>query len=184
MRRPCREVPIARAVGVCALLLCAGCRTPPQRSGLHYEVREASGWTRAAAGRWTAPAAGAALCVDLHPTELRLEVRLENPTPGRLTVRLGPQTTRDPDAAIGELQHQRLDPVRREGTTAFLPYLSMQAIEVEPGTVVTFFLDSPLGREPSIGQYFVLVVDVQGEGRGHARLLLPLQATNVPGVAG
>jgi len=25
----------------------------------------------------------------------------------------------------------------------------------------------------------VLVVDVQGEGRGHARLSLPLQATNV-----
>jgi len=180
MRRPFRSVPIARAISVCALLLAAGCRTPPQRSGgLHYEVREATAWTHAGAGRWTAAAAGGALSVDLHPSELRLEVRLENPSAGRLTVRLGPQTTRDPSAAIGELQHQRLDPARREGTTAFLPYLSMQAIEVEPGTAVTFWLDSPLGREPSIGQYFVLVVDVQGESRGHARLSLPLQATNV-----
>jgi hypothetical protein len=179
MRRPFRFVPTALAIGAGALL--ASCRTPPQRSALHYEARDATGWTRAGTGRWTAPAAGGALSVDLHPTELRLELRLENPTPGRLTVRLGPQTTRDPDAAIGELQHRRLDPARREGTTAFLPYLSMQAIDVEPGTAVTFWLDSPLGREPSIGQYFVLVVDVQGEGHAHARLMLPLQATNVPG---
>src|SRR5262245_50094051 len=116
MRCPSRSVPWrVVAVATCALLPLGACRTPPQRSALHYEARDPTGWASAGAGRWTAGAAGGALRVDLQADELRLEIRLENPTAGRLTVRLGPQTTRDPTAAIGELQNKRLDPAGREG---------------------------------------------------------------------
>jgi hypothetical protein len=120
---------------------------------------------------------GTTVVVETHAHDLRLEVAVENPTTRAVEVRLGPEATRKPDAAIGEYQPRRLDHSRVEGAGDFAPYLSMQPVQVEPGFRTLFALDSPLGREPSIGHYLVLVVEVRAAGRSERRLL-PLQATN------
>lgn len=158
------------------LLLCAcvGNRAGKATGGLHYEARQADGWSEVRSGEVATSALGATVRALLHPTESRLELRVENPTAARLDVRVGPEATRSSSAAIGEVQHRRLDGARGEGTTDFLPYLSMQPTEIAPGEQAAFFLDNPLGREPALGHYFVLVVELQSPQGVRQRRLLPL----------
>ena len=160
-----------------SLPLLVGCAATPARGGLRYSARPGAGWTETGPGRLSTEMLGATVFVDLHARDARLEVAFENPTDRAVEVRLGPEATRKPDAAIGEFQPRRLDRSHVEGATDFLPYLTMQPVQVEPGFRTLFALDSPLGRDPSIGQFLVLVIEVRAGGRFERRLL-PLQATN------
>ena len=49
---------------------------------------------------------------------------------------------------------------------------------VESGWRASFYLDSPLGREPSYGQYFVMTVEARLASGDVERRSLPLVATN------
>ncbi len=169
------------AFAACALLLAGAlagsCRSPQPASCLHYEASAAKDWQVDHAAELTTAACGATVRVSLHPTEPRLIVRIDNPAASRLDVRVGPEATRSSTAAIGEVQHRQRDGARGEGTTDFLPYLSMQPIEVGPGQAADLYLDNPLGREPGIGHYFVLVVELQTPKGARERRLLPLVVT-------
>ena len=59
----------------------------------------------------------------------------------------------------------------------FAPYRSLDRVEIPDQWRTTFFLDNPLGREPTVGQYIVLVLEVWRGGE-FARRRLPLVATN------
>ena len=59
-----------------------------------------------------------------------------------------------------------------------VPYVSMQPAEIRTGWRGTFFLDSPLGRDPTIGQQVQLVLEVRDAKGGFERRLLSLVATN------
>lgn len=176
--RPARRGSAAFTVGLSLLL--SACRAPAPAAGLRYEARPVTGWTAAGDGRWTTTAFGAAIAVELPPREPRVELSIDNPTAQRLTVRLGPEVTRTPSAAIGEVQFRLRDRARAEGATDYLPYVSMQPVALDAGHRAAFYLDSPIGRDPAIGQYFVLVVELQTPAGERQRHLLPLCATNVP----
>ena len=160
------------------LALLAACAALPPQPWLRYVARDPAGWTAGEHGRLMTTLLGAAIAVDLHERETRVDLIVENSTGGDLVVRLGAETTQAPTAAIGEVQRRRLDQARAEDVPEIVPYVSMQPAEVRTGFRATFALDNPLGREPTIGQYFVLVVEARDSKGGLERRLLPLTATN------
>jgi hypothetical protein len=170
------SVRFAATPAVALLSMLVGC-AGSARSGLHFSARPDASWSETGPGRYSTAMLGAAVVVDLHADDPGIEIAVENPTQRAVEVRLGPEATRTPDAAIGEYQPRRLDRSRVEGASDFAPYLTMQPVQVEPGIRTLFALDNPLGRDPSIGQYLVLVVEIRAQGRFERRLL-PLQATN------
>jgi hypothetical protein len=156
----------------------------PPRSALHYEARATADFTDQGGGHLVARVGDADVEIALDPHAPHIEVGVGNPTARAVTVRLGPQATHRPEQSIGELQHQPLDAARAEGRSEFLPFLSMQSIEVVAGTRTVFHLDDPLGREPVVGHYMVLVLEVDGADGRRDRRLLPLVATNIGTAAG
>ena len=57
-----------------------------------------------------------------------------------------------------------LQPTAGAGAPDYVPYTSRQDVRVEAGWRAVFHLDSPLGREPSYGQFFVCDIEVGSAG--------------------
>ncbi len=167
-------------VGACAMVFAVACRAPQVRSNLHYQPAPATGWRELSDGHLAQSQQGVAIEVTMAADAPQLELSFVNDAPTRVVVRLGPESMRAASTAIGEVQLRHVDRARHDGTTDYLPYLAMQDFEIPPGGRAVFYLDSPLGRDPLLGQYFVLAIELRREGAPMMRSLLPLQATNVP----
>jgi hypothetical protein len=158
--------------------LFAACNTSPPTAWLRYEPQDLTGWQSAGDGMVTTTMLGARVDVDLKKRDTRIELAIENDTGGDLRVRVGPEASQAPTAAIGELRRRRIDQTRAEDVRDFVPYVSMQSEVLTTGFSGTFFLDCPLGREPTIGQQIQLVLEVRNAKNGFERRLLSLVATN------
>lgn len=178
MPRIPRSVSVALLFSLAAAI--ASCRAPQQRANLHYRPAAIDGWRNLGAGRYGQSLNGVAIEVSMPADAPQLELSLVNEADGGVVVRLGPDAMRAGTTAIGEVQLRHADRGRQDGTTDYLPYLAMQDFEIPPGGRAVFYLDSPLGREPALGQYFVLVIELRRDRARLVRSLLPMQATNVP----
>lgn len=161
-----------------SVALLPGCNTPPPRGWLRYEPSGPHSWRLTPEGQLTVDALGAQVLVDLNRKDTRVEMLVRNTTSVDLAFRAGPTASETPASAIGEVQRKPIDPGRGEEVRDYEPYLSMQEVEVRSGWQTTFYLDSPLGRDPVLGQYFVLVVEARDAGGRRQRHTLPLVATN------
>lgn len=169
---------IACSVIACSVILCCGltgCGAAPRAFVLRYEARPTEGWREVAPDRFVATALGAEVTVALTPGEASIEVVVANPTERALELRVGPEATRSKTEPIGEIQHRRLDGSRGEGHGDYDPYLSQQPVQVQPGTRTVVWLDRALGRAPEVGQYMVLLVELQAPTGPRQRRLLPVQ---------
>ena len=159
-------------------LLLLGCTTPPPKAWLRYEAQDLKGWQAEGDGRLGTVMLGARVGIDLYKRDTRIEVTVENGTPGDLKVMVGPEALQTPTAAIGDLGRRPLGQSRGEDVPQMVPYVSMQPAEIRTGWRGTFYLDSPLGRDPTIGQQVQLVLEVRDAKGGFERRLLSLVATN------
>jgi hypothetical protein len=135
------------------LLLLAACTSTPTRAGLRFRVTDPADWTQDADGRWSCSLLGARCAVDLGADDARLELAVENPTAAPIEVSVGPEATKSPTAAIGELRVLPLGRVPVENVPDYEPYVARKPVALPDGARATFYLDTPLGREPTIGQY-------------------------------
>ncbi|MBK8099728.1 MAG: hypothetical protein IPK26_21690 [Planctomycetes bacterium] len=162
------------------LLTASSCQHVGPKAWLRYEPTGAHDWEATGEGRLAATLHGCRVEIDLHQTQTRVELIAANDTGKDLEFRVGPDATRDPHTAIGEVQRRPLDNKPGEEVLDYVPYVPMQRLEVRHGWRAIFALDSPLGRDPVLGQYFVLVVEVRDPTGAMVRKLLPLTATNAP----
>ena len=183
------------AVGIAAV---PSCSSLPSRAFLRYSAvdKEVRDWQPVGAGagtatgtgtttptgqhsprRWTTTALGVTFEVDLDANGTRIQVSGQNRSGRSIEVAVGSESTRGSDIAVGELQKRPVDRLAAEGVPDFAPYRSLERTEVPAAWRAEFFLDSPLGREPTVGQYIVLVLEVW-RGEEFARRRLPLIATN------
>jgi len=163
---------------VASMIVLAACNTPPPKAWLRYEPSGAHSWRQTPDGQLEIEALGAKVSVDLNRTDTRIELAVRNSTGVDLTFRTGPAASETPSSAIGEIQRKPLEPGRGEEVQDYQPYLSMQDVEVRSGWQTTFYLDSPLGRDPVLGQYFVLMLEARDAAGHRERHTLPLVATN------
>lgn len=158
-------------------LFAAACHTPAPRPWLRYARAGDTDWKQGDAGLLTATLHGAQVTVDLGQRQTRIEVRVDNGTAAPIEFRMGPEAS-SPRAAIGEVKlRPRSGPVGVPGPD-IVPYNSMQRLVVDADWRGTFYLDTPLGREPGIGQYFVFTVEARDPAGACERRTLPLIATN------
>jgi hypothetical protein len=158
----------------------AGCSSGPPKPWLRFVAEDPKGWQTAADGRLTTQVLGASLQVDLHTRDPQIELQVDNRSGGDVSIRVGPEATQTPTASIGDLRRRPLDQSRGEDVTKdFVPYVSMQSIELRNGWRAEFYIMSPLGRDPSIGQFLQLVIEVHDAKGTVDRRSLPLVATNV-----
>jgi hypothetical protein len=158
----------------------AACSSGPPKPWLRFVAEDPKGWQKGADGRLTTQVLGASLQADLHARDPRIELQVDNRSGGDVAIRVGPEATQSPTASIGDLRRRPLDQSRGEDVTKdYVPYVAMQSVELRNGWRASFDLESPLGREPSIGQYLVLVIEVHDAKGAVDRRYLPLVATNV-----
>ena len=152
----------------------AACHTSLPESNLRYRAERSGDWQQAGVDQYAAVALGARCRVDLARADTRIHVVVENPTDSVLRVALGTESARSHPDAIGDCRLRPLDG-QREPVHDYQPYRSLEGLEVESGWRLEFFLERPLGRAPTIGQYLVLLVELE---RGDERqfLQLPLMA--------
>lgn len=166
------------SLGAVGLLL-AACNTPPPKAWLRFEQDGPTNWTVRSAGVYETRAHGAQLQLDLHRTQTRIAIVVDNPSGRSVDVRVGPEATVS-RLAIGEVLLRSIDGSAGVGDPR-LPYTSMQPVVVENGWRCTIDLDLPLGRDPQrgmYGQYMVLTVEVRDAAGVCERRTLPLVATN------
>jgi len=156
----------------------AGCKNQPPSPGLRFEPTDPSGWSREADGRLRSACGPAVLWVDLHKTETRIELTVENNSGQPLTLKVGAESS-SPTAAIGELWRRPIGSKSGEDVPEAVPYKAHQEAELRSGWRAVFYLDSPLGRDLVLGQFFLFTIDV-GAGAIRERRTLALMATNVP----
>jgi len=161
------------------VLLFAACGALPKTSerpslGLRYRAENPEAWDGDSTQMLRATLAGAPVVVDFTSTESRLVLTVDNPTKQLLHVRIGAQSGSSRDAAIGEVRMQRSGGGRLEGATGYAPFLANSLVSVEPECRAVFYVDAPLGREPSIGEYAGLHVQVGAPGAKPERRLLPI----------
>ena len=162
---------------VVGFLLLAACNTPPPRPWLRFQPAGPTNWTADESGRLTARLHGAGVSIDLNRRETRIEVLVENSGAAPLEVRMGPEASA-PRSAIGEVLLRPLGGPAGARGPDMMPYNGMQVVTVEPGWRGVFYLDAPLGRDPVLGQYFVLSVEVRDVAGLWDRRTLPLVAAN------
>lgn len=165
------------AMGGALLLLLAACNTPPPRPWLRFQPSGQHDWTVGADGLLVARLHGADVALDLNRTQTRVQVTVQNTSGRPVEMRMGPEAAA-PRGAIGEVLLRAVDGPPGAAGPDMLPYNSMQPIAVESGWRGTFFLDSPLGRDPVLGQYMVLTVEARDAAGRVERRRLPLLATN------
>lgn len=163
-----------------ALVATSACHHIGPKPWLRYEPTGAHVWESTGDGRLATTMHGCRVEVDLHDTQTRVELIAPNSSGQDLEFRVGPDAAGDPQTAIGEVQRRPLDNKPGEEVLDYVPYVPMQRMEVRHGWRAIFALDSPLGREPAMGQYFVLVVECRDPKGALERRLLPLTATNAP----
>lgn len=172
VRRPA-HLAFSALVG-CIALAAAACHAPPPRPWLRYELAGPTEFTPRGEGVYGGSAFGADIAVDLSQPGTRIQVVVENPGTETVTLRIGPNASA-PRAAIGELLLRPLSGAAGGGPDT-RAYAALQPIAVEGGWRATFYLDSPLGREPQLGQYLVLVVEAANEKGEQVRRQLPVVA--------
>lgn len=145
--------------------------------GVGYRVDDLTGWSGDGAQRVTANLHGVAVAVEVQGRDARLVVTAENPTRTPRTLRIGPQVEANRGDALGELRRQNLDGRPIEGGSAYLPFLPMQDLEITPGTRLVLYINTPAGHEPEVGEYLVLLLEVEAAGLRRERRLLPLVAS-------
>ncbi len=160
-------------------LALAACGPLPRNSeraavGLRYRVEDPSGWNGDGAAYLQTTMGAAPVTVELLRPESRLVITVENPTPSPLHVRVGPQSGAAKDVAIGEVRLQTRDGRRIEGESAYAPFVPRSLVTVEPQCRAVFYVDAPLGREPTVGEFAVLLVEVGEPDVKPERRLLPL----------
>jgi hypothetical protein len=155
----------------------AACNTPPPQPWLRYEPAGPHSWAIGATGRFVTRLHGADLTLDLMQVDTRAEITVENRTAAAIDIRMGPEAS-SARVAIGAVLLRPLEPTPGQTGQDWLPYSPMQPQVVEAGQRAIFHLDQPLGRDPGLGQYFVLTVEGR-DGKGNVeRISMPLQATN------
>jgi len=158
----------------------AACSSGPPKPWLRFTAEDPKGWEKGADGRLTTEVLGTSLQADLHTLDPRIGLQVDNHSGGDVAIRIGPEATQSPTASIGDLRRRPLDQSRGEDVTKdYVPYVAMQSVELRNGWRASFELNHPLGREPSIGQYLVLVIEVHDAKGAVDRRYLPLVATNV-----
>jgi hypothetical protein len=157
--------------------LVVACGTPPPRPWLRYQQDGPTTWATNADGLYSGRLLGADVTMDLGKKQTRVEIVVQNGSPAPVEFRIGPDGGQ-PRVAIGEVLLRPLAGPASTGGPAMQPYNAQQPLVVEPGWRATFYLDSPLGREPVLGQYFVLAVEARNQAGGSDRRTLPLKAVN------
>lgn len=154
----------------------AACNTVPPRTWVRYQPTALTDWAQGNDGLLVASFHGASVSVDLGRPQTPVEVTVSNTTGAPIEFCMGPDAAR-PNGPIGQVL---LRPATLPGVGGpdYLPYGTMQKVVVEPGWTGRFHLDRPLGREPSLMQFFVLRIEGRDpQGRCEQRTL-PLQAIN------
>ncbi|MBM4062184.1 MAG: hypothetical protein FJ265_13970 [Planctomycetes bacterium] len=155
-------------------LLLAACSAPPPRPWLRYVPDGPTTWVDAGPGVMTGTFHGAPVTLDLGKRQTRVEVEVRNTTAIPIEFRMGPEGAA-PRQAIGEVLLRQFQAITGPD---MLPYNAMQPVAVPPGWRAVFYLDAPLGREPGIGQFFVLTTEARDPAGKCERRNLPLRATN------
>ena len=157
-----------------SLLALAACNTPPPRAWLRYQLDGATEWSQLGAGKLGGAIHGANISVDLYNPDTRVLVVVENNSEQSIKFRVGPEAGAPKDA-IGEVLLRQINgPV--VGGPDMQPYVSMQSLVIDGGWRATFYLDRPLGRDPQLGQYFVLSTEVENLAGNTVRRVAPLVA--------
>ncbi|MBL8753469.1 MAG: hypothetical protein JNK15_09225 [Planctomycetes bacterium] len=159
------------------LLVVAACNTPAPQPWLRYEPAGPHSWAIGASGKLVTRLHGADLTLDLMQVDTRVEITVDNRTAAAVDIRMGPEAT-TARAAIGAVLVRPLEPTPGQTGQDWLPYTQMQAQIVEAGHRARFHLDAPLGRDPGLGQYFVLTVEGRDAKGKVESISMPLQATN------
>lgn len=159
---------------VCTVWL-AACHTPPPRPWLRYEQDGATQWSTNSSGLYAGRLHGADVTIDLGKKQTRVEIVIDNATAAPVEFRIGPDGGQ-PRTSIGEVLLRR--PGEPAGSAGMQPYRAQQPLVVDAGWHATFYLDSPLGRDPVLGQYFVLAVEASDATGTNERRTLPLRAVN------
>lgn len=160
-------------------VLLAACGTPPPRPWLRFQPSGPTNFVKRADGRFGASMHGAEVTIDLERQQTRVEVVVENVSAQPVEVRMGSEGGASRNA-IGEVLLRPMGGVPGTNPVGpeMLEYNAMQSVKVEPNWRGTFYIDAPLGRDPKVGQYFVLAVEARaGTGAWEARSL-PLVAAN------
>ncbi len=165
-------------LGGVVLALLVACNTPPPRPWLRFEPDGKHDWTTGSGDVLVGRLHGADVAIDLNRTETRVQVTVTNGTGAPLELRMGPEAGRAPRASIGQVLMRPVDGPPGAAGPDMVPYNTMQPMVVEPGFRGTFYLDSPLGRDPVLGQFFVLTVEARNKAGDVDRRRLPLIATN------
>ena len=159
-----------------ALLLVAACQQSPPRSWLRYAPSGPNEW-KDESGVLTGTLHGVPVSIDLGRRQTRVQITVRNASAAPVEFRMGPESGKPRDA-IGEVLLRPLTGLHGAPGPDMLPYNSMQPLVVEPGWSGVFYLDTPLGREPSLGQFFVLSIEARDAAGTCQRRSLPLVATN------
>lgn len=157
----------------------AACTIDPPRYPMCYAPAGAApDWTRIADGKFATELMGAKVEVDLSGSSTRIVATVDNATDRELEIRLGGEGT-PRDVQIGETLRRAID--RDPGTVGpdYEPYSSFQPLPVGAGVRAVFYVDTPLGRDPSYGQYFVFTIEARAASRPVERRSLPLTANHV-----
>ncbi len=168
---------VTRAALLIGGLMLAACGTPPPRPWLRFQPAGRTNWQMLEAGMLGDRLHGTDVRVNLGKQDTRIEVVAENPTATPVEFRMGPEGA-SPRVAIGEVLLRPLAAGAPPGGPDMAPYTCMQSVKVAPGWRGTFYLDAPLGRDPKLGQYFVLTVEARDPGGVCERRSLPLEAVN------
>ena len=161
-------------MSVASLLLFAACHTPPPRAWLRYELDGRTEWAHMGAGKLGGTIHGASVSVDLYNPDTRVLLVVENPSEQSIKFRVGPEAGAPKDA-IGEVLLRQIDGPAVGGPD-MQPYVSMQSLVIDSGWRATIYIDRPLGRDPQLGQYFVLSTEVQDLAGETVRRVMPLVA--------
>lgn len=164
------------SVGVIVVSIAASCAAPP-RPWLRFEPAGKTNWRLGEGGLLSGRLHGADLSLDLAKKDTRVLVKVENRSPAPVEMRMGPEGAA-PRVAIGEVLLRPLATQPAAVGPDMLPYTTMQIVKVDPECRGEFYLDAPLGREPRLGQYFVLTVEARDASGRWDRLSLPLEAVN------
>jgi hypothetical protein len=162
---------------VLALLIVPACSSPPPRPSLRFQPAGPTAMTAGANGLYVTRVHDVDVTVDLGRAQTRIQVTAENRTGKTATLQVGPDAGQ-PRLPIGELLLRPLASTNSSGP-AIVPYLGMTPVNLEDGWRATFYIDEPLGREPALGQYFVLSVEARvGEGPKERRTMPLIAGTS------
>jgi hypothetical protein len=157
-------------------LAVAACQAAPSRFRFEPAAGQIAGATVVARDLVRTTLAGAPVEIDLSGRQARITVAVQNATTGELEVRMGMRAAAA-RGAIGEVLQRPLSAaatVARAGRSEYVPYESMQPFVVRAQSRASFHLDTPLGRQPTYGQFLVLELEGRTVGGAGERRSIPL----------